>query len=73
MLHMRRWQLQRDRNREVFIYDGLKDSVVDHAMDEPFGRIQAMMFVRTVVTDGAGQPAKDPETGEVVVEQNDCE
>jgi hypothetical protein len=32
-----------------------------------------MMFVNTVVTDDKGNPAKDPESGEVVTENDGCD
>ena len=32
-----------------------------------------MMFVNTVVTDDNGNPLKDPESGEVVVEHDGCD
>ena len=31
------------------------------------------MFVNTVVTDDNGVPLTDPETGEVLVENDDCD
>lgn len=50
------WQLQRllhptaqqrahERQGHVFIYDGLSDKEVDHALDLGFDRIDSMMFV----------------------------
>ena len=52
------WQLKRlispskqqilsERNR-VFIYDGLRSSQIDKALDDHFERIHGMMFVREI-------------------------
>lgn len=38
----------------VYIYDGLKDSGIEHAMEAQFDRVANMMFVRTIVTDDSG-------------------
>ena len=48
----------------VMIYDGLENSAVVRAMDEQFGRIENMMFVRTVYTQ---------EDGEIEVEEDGCD
>jgi hypothetical protein len=66
-------QQTQDARLKVFIYDGLTDRTVERAMDEQFARIDAMMFTRVVVTDTQGAPVKDPETGEVVVEEDGCD
>lgn len=39
--------LRAEAKGRVTIYDGLEHSVVDHALDTQFGRIESMMFVRT--------------------------
>ncbi len=78
------WQIERllspteaqraqDAAQKVFIYDGLTDRTVERVMDEQFPRIQSMMFTRVVVTDTEGEPVKDPDTGEVVVEEDGCD
>lgn len=66
-------QLARDAAQKVFIYDGLTDRLVERVMDEQFDRIQSMMFTRVVITDTQGEPVKDPESGEVVVEEDGCD
>jgi len=43
----------------VTIYDGLEHSVVDHALDTQFGRIESMMFVRTRETLPDGEVEVD--------------
>ena len=79
----RDWQLRtlfqpgaRDLAREsagrVHIYDGLKDSDIDRAMQTQFDRIGSMMFVRTVATEDTGAPLIDETTG-IVVEDDDCD
>ncbi|NNF96577.1 MAG: hypothetical protein HKM94_06615 [Halobacteria archaeon] len=77
------WQYNRlfnpspvDREAEsqgaVFIYDGLTDVTVKQALDQHFGRIQNMMFTRTVITDENGDPQLDPITGNELVEDDGC-
>ena len=65
-------QLARERAGRVNIYDGLRDSDVRHALETQFDRAENMMFVRTVVTDDAGAPVQDEQTGEYVAEDDDC-
>ena len=43
----------------ITIYDGLEHSVVDHALDTQFGRIESMMFVRTRETLPDGEVEVD--------------
>ena len=71
---MRNWQLSllfspgdhqlqvEDRGR-VMIYDGLLDADVSRALDEQFERVEHMMFTNTIITDGSGEPARDPSEG----------
>jgi hypothetical protein len=56
-------QLQAEARGRIMIYDGLDEEVVERALDEQFGRIEHMMFIRT---RRAG-----PE-GAVIVEDDDC-
>jgi hypothetical protein len=66
-------QHEMERSGRVFIYDGLRDTVIEQALDEQYDRIEGMMFVNTVVTDDDGVPLTDPETGEVLVENDGCD
>jgi hypothetical protein len=65
-------ELERERNGNVYIYDGLTEREVNTALDKNFGRIQAMMFVGTVKTDTSGQPLHDAATGQVIEESGGC-
>ena len=42
-------------------------------MDQQFDRMEAMMFVRTKVTDTDGEIMTDPESGEWIVEDDGCD
>jgi hypothetical protein len=57
-------QITAEQKGRVMIYDGLKNTQIDRAMDTQFDRIEAMMFIRTITTD--------IETGEVMVEDDGC-
>jgi len=58
-------QLDLERKGRVVIYDGLRSADIDRALEQQFDRIDSMMFIGTVVTD--------PETGEVMVEDDGCD
>ena len=66
-------QHEMERRGRVFIYDGLRDTKVEQALDEQYDRIEGMMFINTVVTDDDGVPMTDPETGELLVENDGCD
>ena len=65
-------QMQQETLGRVQIYAGLRDVDVLRAMDEQFDRIEYMMFTRTIMTNASGVVLTDPETGEVLVEDDDC-
>ena len=56
----------------IMIYDGMRDTDIQHALDHDFERIEAMMFVRTKVTDEKGEVLKDSITGAPIVEEDGC-
>ena len=43
----------------VMIYDGLRNRTVEKALDDQFGRIENMMFIRTVYTLENGEDEVD--------------
>jgi hypothetical protein len=64
-------QRAQEEKGRVIIYDGLKDTTIEKAMDKAFDRIQNMMFIRVIRTGKGGQPMHDNK-GELVVEDDDC-
>jgi hypothetical protein len=72
LFHPSEQNKQREDSGFVMIYDGMTDKTVDRALDEHFDRMSSMMFIRTVVTDPAGEPLIDEETGSKIAEDDDC-
>lgn len=72
LLHPGEAQLKQESRGRVFIYEGLKDKEVNRVMREQFERIDSMMFVGTIVTDKSGKPKRDPKSGNVMFEDDDC-
>jgi hypothetical protein len=64
-------QLRLEREGYVFIYDGLKESDIQVALDRHQDRMASMMFINVVWTDEAGNPVVDPDTGQPLVD-DDC-
>ena len=60
-----------EKEGHIFIYNGLKDSDIQLALDTQQHRMQSMMFVNVVWTDKEGNPIVDPYTGEIVSD-DDC-
>lgn len=56
--------LQAEENGRVMIYDRLSSETVNMAMDQHFGRIENMMFIRTQYIQ---------ENGEYEAEDEDCD
>jgi hypothetical protein len=65
-------ELAEESKGRIHIYEGLRDTDVQRALDEEFGRVENMMFIRTIKTDEEGKVERDPETGEVEVEDDGC-
>jgi hypothetical protein len=66
-------QVKVEKKGRVVIYDGMRSSDINRAMDEQFNRIENMMFVNTTISDQSGNPVKDPQTGLVMVEDDGCD
>jgi len=80
--NLQQWQLrrlnqptERERAQEIaggiYIYDGLTDKEVDHALDKHFNRIENMMFMGTIKTLPTGAIQRD-EKGNAVTESGGC-
>ncbi len=65
-------ELAQEQNGRIYIYDGLRDTDIDVALREQFGRIEYMMFIRTKKTDETGAVKRDEKTGEAEVEDDGC-
>ena len=66
-------QLKLEQRGRIMIYDGLTDKQIARVFDTQFDRIEAMMFVRTIMTNDEGNAMRDSETGQVIVEDDGCE
>ena len=65
-------ELEKERSGSVYIYDGLTEREVEGALSAHFERIQYMMFMGTVKTDGRGEPLRDSATGQFIQESGGC-
>jgi hypothetical protein len=65
-------ELAQEASGRIYIYDGLRDIDIEHAMRDHFDRVEHMMFIRTKKTDPSGALKRDKTTGEVEVEDDDC-
>jgi len=66
-------QLRLEGKGRVVIYDNLKSSDIERALEEQFDRIENMMFVSTLITDDEGNYMRDRETGGIVIEDDGCD
>jgi len=65
-------ELRAEAAGRIYIYEGLRDTDVERALEEEFKRVQNMMFIRVKPTDQDGNPQKDPETGAEYVQNDGC-
>lgn len=65
-------ELSAEQEGRIYIYDGLRDTDIQRALEEEFNRVENMMFIRTIKTDKEGEIKRDEETGEVEVEDDGC-
>jgi hypothetical protein len=65
-------ELQSEAKGRIFIYEGLRDTDVEQAMEQQFNRIESMMFIRVQRTNEKGEVKKDPKTGAVLVQDDGC-
>ena len=56
----------------IYIYEGLRDTDVERALEEAFERVDSMMFIRTRLTDDSGEVRQDPETGTEIAADDGC-
>ena len=73
LLHPSAANLASEKKGKIIIYSGLTDKVVGKALDDNFDRIESMMFTKTIRTDATGIPLRDPETGDVLIEDDGCD
>jgi hypothetical protein len=64
-------EIVKEREGNVYIYDGLTDRQVEQAMDKNFNRIEYMMFLGTLKTDPTGSVRRD-EQGNAETESAGC-
>jgi hypothetical protein len=65
-------ELSAEQEGRIYIYDGLRDTDIQRALEEEFNRVENMMFIRTIKTDKEGEIKRDEETGEAEVEDDGC-
>jgi hypothetical protein len=65
-------ELSAEAEGRIYIYDGLRDTDIQRALEEEFHRVESMMFIRTIKTDEDGEIKRNEETGEAEVEDDGC-
>lgn len=65
-------ELAAEEQGRIYIYDGLRDTDVQRALDEEFERVDQMMFIRIRKTDEDGEVKRDADTGTVEYEDDGC-
>ena len=66
-------ELRQEKRGSIMIYEGLTDTDVRYAVDHHFDRLEAMMFVGTILTDEQGNAKLDADTGDALVENDGCD
>ena len=59
LLHPTAQQRASEQQGHVFIYDSLKEKVVDRAMEQGFDRIDSMMFINVKKNEDSGTSTTD--------------
>jgi len=65
-------ELAAEHGGRIYIYEGLRDTDIERAMEQHFDRIENMMFIRTIKTDEKGAVKRDAATGEIEIEDDGC-
>jgi hypothetical protein len=65
-------ELAAEARGRIHIYEGLRDTDVQRALNEEFERVDSMMFIRTIQTDDTGEAKRNPDTGAAEVEDDGC-
>jgi hypothetical protein len=65
-------ELRAEAAGRIYIYEGLRDTDVERALEEEFKRVESMMFIRVKPTDEGGHPRKDSETGAEYFQNDGC-
>jgi hypothetical protein len=65
-------ELSAEQEGRIYIYDGLRDTDIERALEEEFDRVENMMFIRTIKTDKDGEIKRDKESGEAEVDDDGC-
>ncbi len=73
LFHPTPQELQAEEHGQIIIYDHLRSTDIERALDEEFDRVDSMMFVRVVKTQPDGEPKLDPQTGSYEVEDDGCD
>jgi hypothetical protein len=65
-------ELRAEQAAGIYIYDGLRDTDIEHAMQEEFDRVESMMFIRVKRPIPQGKSNEKPDNDVVYVQDDDC-
>lgn len=65
-------ELRDEAAGRVYIYEGLRTTDIERAMDEEFRRVQSMMFIRVKPSDDVGKGPKTPGSDTSYVQDDGC-